>query len=77
MAALGIHEDRIHDERIAFPLPPWAFRATGQIGRVATFEHDALDRIGIGARAGRGWILPGGDKISCSGTIDAYIRGAA
>ena len=50
MAALGVHQHGIDDERIALPLPPRALRPAGQIDRVAPLEHDAFDRVGIGTR---------------------------
>ena len=39
-------------EGIALPFPPWPFRPARHIGRVAPLQHDAFDRLGIGARAG-------------------------
>ena len=50
--------------RIALPLPPLALGAARQIRRVAPLEHHALDRLGIVARAGAGWIFPrGGQRV--------------
>ena len=52
MAALRIHQHGIDDVRVALPLPPLAFRAARQIGRVAALQHHALDRLGILAGTG-------------------------
>ena len=52
MAALRIHQHGVDDVRIAFPFPPLAFRAAGQIRRVAALQHHALDRFGVLAGAG-------------------------
>jgi hypothetical protein len=43
MAALGIHQHRVDNERIAFPFPPQALRPPGHVSRVAPLEHDAFD----------------------------------
>lgn len=46
---------------------------------IADFGRCACDHQGptVGDQIERYADLPGGDKISCAGTIDAYIRGAA
>ena len=64
MAALGIHQHGIDDERIALPLPPLALRAAGHIGGIAALEHDAFDRLGILAGAGSGGIGARGRQSS-------------
>src|SRR5262249_36059224 len=54
VSALRIHQHRVDHERIAFPFPPQAFGPARNIGRIATLDHHALDRVGI--RAGAGWV---------------------
>ena len=67
MAALGIHQHGIENERIALPFPPWAFRPTRHVDAIAALEHDALDRLGgRRARLGRALarlreVVPGGE----------------
>ena len=62
-AALRIHQHRIDRERIALPFPPQALRPAGHVGRVAALEHDAFDRVGILAGAGRGGIGARRDQL--------------
>src|SRR5262249_8649984 len=52
--ALGVHQHGIDDERVALPFPPRTLWPAGKIGRIATFKHDAFDRVGIASGPGVG-----------------------
>ena len=54
MAALGVHQHRVDDVRVALPLEPEALGAAGDVGAVAALQHHALDdRVGRARRAAR------------------------
>src|SRR5689334_17505442 len=75
MAALGIHQHGIDQQRVALPLPPQAFGAAGNVGRIAALKHDAFDRLSIEAsRIGaRGLELVPGCKWNERREVDALI----
>ena len=61
VAALGVHQHRVDEVRVALPLPPEALGAAGDVGAVAALQHDALDdRVGRGG-AQRGEVVAGGE----------------
>ena len=56
MAALRIHQHGVNQMRVAFPFPPLALGAAGQIEHITALQHHALDRFGIRAGTGAGGI---------------------
>ena len=53
MAALGVHQHRVDNERIAFPFPPQALRPPRHVSGIAPLQHDAFDGFGVRAGSGR------------------------
>ena len=58
MAALRIHEHRIHREGIALPLEPFPARTPCQIGRLPPLQHQPFHGACISLRQMRGRLLP-------------------
>jgi hypothetical protein len=66
VAALGVHQDRVDQERIALPLEPGPLRPAGLIGRIPAFQHQPLRHARVARRrrgAQRGQLGPGGEGL--------------
>jgi len=61
VAALGIHQDGVDGEGVAFPFPPFPLGTAREVGGGAVLEHQALDAGRTGACAQFGELVEGGE----------------